>query len=276
MIYRKASLQFHPDKGGDPEQFKKLGYCWATLWPNGEPSVGVSNRARWNRRRTAGLPVATGQIDDLEPENVRAQAPPPQARPPPQPQAQGFRAQPQPQPQPQAQPQAQPQPQPQVFGEPAVSPGMTLQNIRNAVATKPENYRFEWNMWSNGAWVPVSLNVDGPQTILIPNPYSLVPNRYNVLDFPPGGDMNRRVLIKGEIMMMANGSYNVIEVIDTVVVAVLVQSPAGGASPFRLLSSPTRKVRRSSSSKKRHYSRRQQASQTGKGGYRPTKTGRKA
>jgi len=42
----------------------------------------------------------------------------------------------------------------------------------------------------------------------------------------------------------------------------------------RPLSGPTRKGRRSSSAKKRRYSRRQQASRTGKGGYRPKVTGR--
>ena len=51
---------------------------------------------------------------------------------------------------------------------------------------------------------------------------------------------------------------------------------AGGSTRGRLPSLPTRRGRRSSSSSKRRYTHRQRASRTGKGGYRPTKSGRKA
>jgi hypothetical protein len=50
---------------------------------------------------------------------------------------------------------------------------------------------------------------------------------------------------------------------------------SGGSSRDRLPSLPTRRVRNFSSSKKRRYSHRRRALQTGKVGYRPTKTGRK-
>ena len=57
-------------------------------------------------------------------------------------------------------------------------------------------------------------------------------------------------------------------------------APAQGGSRFnrahRLPSLPTRRGRRSSSSSKRRYTHRRRASRTGKGGYRPTKSGRKA
>jgi len=50
---------------------------------------------------------------------------------------------------------------------------------------------------------------------------------------------------------------------------------SGGRSTRHRTSLPTRKVGRSSSSSKRSYTRRRRALQTGKVGYRPTKTGRK-
>ena len=49
----------------------------------------------------------------------------------------------------------------------------------------------------------------------------------------------------------------------------------GSTRGHRLPSLPTRRARRFSSSKKRRYSHRRRALQTGKVGYRPTKTGRK-
>jgi chemotaxis protein histidine kinase CheA len=66
-IYRDASRKFHPDKGGNAEDFKKLGGCFETFWP-----VSPSN----SEAVTAGL----------ERENyIRQQAaPPPRAQPPPQ------------------------------------------------------------------------------------------------------------------------------------------------------------------------------------------------
>ena len=51
---------------------------------------------------------------------------------------------------------------------------------------------------------------------------------------------------------------------------------AGGVNHGRLPSLPTRRGQRSSSSSKRRYTHRQRALRTGKGGYRPTKSGRKA
>lgn len=48
-----------------------------------------------------------------------------------------------------------------------------------------------------------------------------------------------------------------------------------GGSTRRLTSLPTRRAGRSSSSSKRNYTHRRRALLTGKGGYRPTKTGRK-
>jgi hypothetical protein len=50
----------------------------------------------------------------------------------------------------------------------------------------------------------------------------------------------------------------------------------GGLNHGRLPSLPTRRGQRSSSSSKKRYTHRRQALRTGKGGYRPTKTGRKA
>lgn len=49
----------------------------------------------------------------------------------------------------------------------------------------------------------------------------------------------------------------------------------GGKSIRRPISLPTRRAGRSSSSSKRNYTHRRRALRTGKGGYRPTKTGRK-
>ena len=58
-----------------------------------------------------------------------------------------------------------------------------------------------------------------------------------------------------------------------------IEAPAQGGSRFSRahpLSLPTRRGQRSSSSSKRRYTHRQRALRTGKGGYRPTKSGRKA
>ncbi len=47
-IYRSAVLKFHPDKGGNAEEFQKLGYCFETFWP-GSPSNVQAETARFKR-----------------------------------------------------------------------------------------------------------------------------------------------------------------------------------------------------------------------------------
>ena len=47
-MYLSAVLKFHPDKGGDNEEFKKLGYCFETFWPE-SPSNAQAETARYKR-----------------------------------------------------------------------------------------------------------------------------------------------------------------------------------------------------------------------------------
>jgi hypothetical protein len=73
---------------------------------------------------------------------------------------------------------------------------------------------------------------------------------------------------------LGNGSVSQSVWVDTLPKCV---GKRGGASRARRLPSlPTRRGQRSSSSSKRRYTHRQRALRTGKGGYRPTKSGRKA
>jgi len=47
-MYIYAGLKFHPDKGGDKEQFQKLGYCFETFWPD-KPTNTQAETARYER-----------------------------------------------------------------------------------------------------------------------------------------------------------------------------------------------------------------------------------
>jgi len=47
-MYTYAGIKFHPDKGGDTEQFQKLGHCFETFWPY-KPTNTQAETARYKR-----------------------------------------------------------------------------------------------------------------------------------------------------------------------------------------------------------------------------------